>query len=211
MKTDELIHLLATGAGPAPAGVVRQRVGSSLLAGVVASAIACLSTLGLNPTLAAMGLPLAVKLMYVLGVLGAAGWWLSRVARPAASARWATVALAGVVAVMTAWTALVVIDAPSGERAAMLLGQSWVSCPWRVAVLSLPALALALLALRSLAPTRPRLAGFVAGLVGGAAGALAYALFCSEVSPAFVLVWYSLGMLVPAGVGAWLGPRLLRW
>ncbi len=211
MKTDELIHLLATGAGPAPDGVVRQHVGAALLAGVVASAIACVATLGLNPAFVAMGPALAVKLMYVLGVLGAAGWWLSRVARPAASARWATVALAGVVAVMTAWTALALLDAPAGGRAEMLFGQSWVSCPWRVAVLSLPALALAIWALRGLAPTRPRLAGFVAGLVGGAAGALAYALFCSEVSPAFVLVWYSLGMLVPAGVGAWVGPRLLRW
>jgi hypothetical protein len=211
MKTDDLIRLLATSAGPAPDGVVRQRVSAALLAGVVASAIACLATLGLNPALAAMGLPLAVKLMYVLGVLGAAGWWLSRVARPAATARRATVALAGVVAAMTVWTALVLIDAPAGGRAAMLYGQSWVSCPWRVAVLSLPALALALWALRGLAPTHARLAGFVAGLLGGAAGALAYALFCSEVSPAFVLIWYSLGMLVPAGVGAWLGPRLLSW
>lgn len=211
MKTDELIRLLATGAGPAPDGVVRQRVGTALLAGVVASAIACLATLGPNPALVAMGPALAAKLMYVLGVLGAAGWWLSRVARPAASARWATLALAGVVAVMTTLTAVVLADAPAGGRAAMLLGQSWLSCPWRVAALSLPALALALWALRGLAPTRPRRAGFVAGLAGGAAGALAYALFCSEVSPAFVLVWYSLGMLVPAAAGALLGSRVLRW
>lgn len=211
MKTDKLIRLLATGAGPAPDGAVRRRVSTALLAGVAASATACLSTLGLNPALAAMGPALVVKLLYVLGVLGAAGWWLSRLARPAASGRWAAVALAGVVAAMTVWTALVLIDAPTGGRAAMLLGQSWVSCPWRVAALALPAMALAVWALRGLAPTRSRLAGFVAGLVGGAAGALAYALFCSEVSPAFVLLWYSLGMLVPAGVGAWLGPRLLLW
>lgn len=211
MKTEDLIGLLATGAGPAPDGVVRQRVGTALLAGVVASAIACLATLGLNPALVALGLALVVKLLYVLGVLGAAGWWLSRVARPAATTRRATAAMAGVVASMMVWTAAVLIDAPASGRAEMLFGQSWLSCPWRVTVLSLPALALSLWALRGLAPTRPRLAGFVAGLVGGAAGALAYALFCSEVSPAFVLVWYSLGMLVPAGVGAWLGPRLLRW
>ena len=24
-------------------------------------------------------------------------------------------------------------------------------------------------------------------------------------------VWYAIGMLVPAGIGAWLGPKLLRW
>lgn len=211
MKTDELIRLLATGAGPSPDGVVRQRVGTALLVGVMVSAVACVATLGLNPGLAAMGQALVVKLLYVLGVLAAAGWWLSRLARPAAHGRWAAGALAGVVAAMTVWTARVLIETPTGGREAMVLGQSWLSCPWRVAALALPAAALACWALRGLAPTRPRLAGFVAGLVGGAAGALAYALFCSEVSPAFVLVWYSLGMLVPAGIGAWLGPRLLRW
>lgn len=211
MKTDELIHLLASSAGPAPDGVVRQRVGTALLAGVAASALACIATLGLNPALAAMGPALAVKLLYALGVLGAAAWWLSRVARPAASGRWAAIALAGVVALMTTWATLVLVEAPTGGRVAMLLGQSWGPCACRVAALALPATALAFWALRGLAPTRPRLAGFAAGLLGGAAGALAYALFCSEVSPAFVLLWYSLGMLLPAGVGAWLGPRLLRW
>jgi hypothetical protein len=30
-------------------------------------------------------------------------------------------------------------------------------------------------------------------------------------SPAFWSVWYVIGMLLPAAVGAWLGPRLLRW
>lgn len=78
-------------------------------------------------------------------------------------------------------------------------------CPAPPAVLSLPALALALWALRSLAADARSPSRFRRRLVGGAAGALAYALFCSEVSPAFVLVWYSLGMLVPAGVGARVG------
>jgi hypothetical protein len=211
MKTDELIRLLAAGAGPARDGVVRQRVGTALGVGVAASAAACVATLGLNPGILAMGPALWVKLMYVTGLLAAAGWWLSRLARPAASARWATAALAAVVVAMTAWTARVLIEAPAAGWTELLLGQSWMSCPWRVAALAIPALAMAIWALRGLAPTRLRLAGFAAGLVGGAAGALAYSLFCSEASPAFVLIWYSLGMLLPAGIGAWLGPRLLRW
>ena len=211
MNTNDMIRLLATGAGPAPNGVVPQRVGKALLAGVVASAGACIATLGLNPTIVAMGPALVVKLLYLIGVLAAASWWMSRLARPAASARWPTAALVAVVAMMVVWTAWVLMDAPTGRLSAMLLGQSWVSCPLRVAALAFPAMAWAVWALRGLAPTRLRLAGFAAGLVGGAAGALAYSLYCSEPSPAFVLLWYSLGMLFPAGVGAWLGPRLLRW
>lgn len=211
MKTEQLIQLLANGAGPAPRGVVRQRVGVALLAGVAAGTVACVATLGLNPALADMGSALAVKLLYVLGVLGASTWWLCRVARPAASGQWAAGILLGVVAVMALWAGMALCAAPAESQASMLLGRTWTSCPWRVAMLGLPAWGLALWALRGLAPTRARLAGFVAGLSGGSAGAFAYALFCSEASPAFVLIWYSLGMLVPAAIGTWLGPRLLRW
>ena len=211
MKTDQLIQLLATGAGPAPHGVVQRRIGVALLAGVAASAAACMAILGLNPALLDLGLALVVKLLYVLGVLGASTWWLGRLARPAASGRRAAGMLLGVVAAMVLWAGIALSAAPAGAQAQMLLGRTWTSCPLRVAMLSLPAGGLALWALRGLAPTRTRAAGFVAGLAGGGAGAFAYALFCSEVSPAFVLVWYSLGMLIPAAVGAWLGPRLLRW
>lgn len=211
MKTDELIRVLATGAGPAPSGVVPARIGIALGLGVLASTLGCLATLGLNPALPAMGAALLVKLAYVLGVLAAAAWWLGRTARPAAHWHRAAGLLALLVGAMALWSALVVGKAPPEARAPLLLGSSWQSCPWRVAALSLPALAAAVWALRGLAPTRPRLAGFVAGLVAGAAGALGYALFCQELSPAFVLIWYSLGMLAPAAVGAWLGPRVLRW
>lgn len=78
-------------------------------------------------------------------------------------------------------------------------------------MLSAPALAAVLWAMRGLAPTRPRTAGFAAGLLAGSLGALGYALYCPELSPLFVLVWYTLGILIPAGLGALLGPLLLRW
>ena len=42
-------------------------------------------------------------------------------------------------------------------------------------------------------------------------GAFAYTLHCPELAPAFVAVWYVLGMLIPAAAGALLAPRLLRW
>jgi hypothetical protein len=101
--------------------------------------------------------------------------------------------------------------APAGERAAALLGRSWASCAFTVLALSLPALAAAFWALRGLAPTRLRAAGFAAGLLAGALGALGYALVCPETSPAFVAVWYTLGIVLTAGLGALVGPRLLRW
>jgi hypothetical protein len=92
-----------------------------------------------------------------------------------------------------------------------LLGESWSTCPWSVLALSLPALAGSLWAVRGLAPTRPRAAGFAAGLLAGSVGAFGYSLSCPEASPAFVAVWYTLGIAFTGVVGAALGPRVLRW
>lgn len=211
MKTEQLIRVLAAGAGPAPTNRVPARIALALAGGVVASTIACSVTLGVNTTLSTMPPGLVAKLAYVVGVLAVATWWLDRVARPAARWHQAAGALALVVALMATWAGIAVTLASPDAKNAVLLGQSWSSCPWRVASLSLPACALAVWALRGLAPTRLRLAGFVAGLFSGSVGALGYALFCPESSPAFVAIWYSLGMVAPAAAGALLGPRLLRW
>jgi len=56
-----------------------------------------------------------------------------------------------------------------------------------------------------------RLTGAAAGLAAGASAATLYGLHCPEVSALFVLIWYSLGMLVAAAIGALAGPRVLRW
>ena len=78
-------------------------------------------------------------------------------------------------------------------------------------MVSLPALAAALWALRGLAPTRLRTAGFASGVLAGSVGAFGYALSCPEASMSFVAVWYSLGILLTGALGAALGPRVLRW
>jgi hypothetical protein len=62
-----------------------------------------------------------------------------------------------------------------------------------------------------LAPTRLALAGAAAGLLSGAGGALIYALYCTEMAAPFISIWYLLGMMIPAAVGAMLGRQLLRW
>lgn len=211
MKTEQLVDLLARQAGPAPRHVVQTRLALAASLGLMASAAAAVVALGLNTALADMGTALVVKLAYVAGLAAGALWLADRVARP--GARWQPAARATTL-VLLAMALLAMsrlITTPDDERLALLLGRSWTSCPWRVAALSVPALVAALWALRGLAPTQPRLAGFTAGLLAGALGALGYSLYCAEVSPLFVLVWYTLGMLVPAGVGALLGPGLLRW
>jgi hypothetical protein len=100
---------------------------------------------------------------------------------------------------------------PAGERRGLWLGQTALSCPWLIAALAIPIFVAALWALRRLAPTRQRLAGFSAGCLAGAAAAVLYALHCNENAAAFVVSWYTVGILLPGLVGILIGPRVLHW
>jgi len=100
---------------------------------------------------------------------------------------------------------------PPAQWLALWLGRSWMICPWLVLTLAVPIFVGLLWSFRELAPTRLRAAGAAAGLAAGAWAATIYCLHCPETSAIFVLTWYSLGIMLAAGTGAVLGPRLLRW
>ena len=211
MKTQELVELLARRAGAVAPRAVQSRLAGAALAGLVAATIVVFAGLGVNPQLGAMGASLVLKLAYIGALALAAGWLTDRASRPGVRSAAATAAVVGVVLAMAALACVALIDAPAGQAGSLLLGSSWRSCPWRIALLSVPALALLLWAIRTLAPPSGRIAGFAAGLLAGALGALAYALYCTETSPAFVLVWYSSGVLLSALAGAAIGSRVLKW
>lgn len=94
---------------------------------------------------------------------------------------------------------------------ARLRGHNAPLCMVAIPLLSLPLLAAALLGLRHGAPSRPALAGAVAGLVSAGLGATLYASHCVDDSPLFVATWYTLATGIVAGLGALLGARLLRY
>jgi hypothetical protein len=100
---------------------------------------------------------------------------------------------------------------PPAQWLALWLGRSWMICPWLVLTLAVPIFVGLLWSFRELAPTRLRAAGAAAGLAAGAWAATIYCLHCPETSAIFVLTWYSLGIMLAAGTGAVLGPRLMRW
>jgi hypothetical protein len=211
MKTNDLIDLLATGAGPAPRWVEARRLLPIMALGVVASAAGALAIFGPIPSeLFATPAPW-IKFAYAGGLAAAAAWLAARLGRPVPRTRVPLRALLLVLMVMGLLALGALLVTPAGERLALVLGHSWSSCPVNVLALSLPALAGALWALHGLAPTRPRAAGLAAGLLAGALGALGYSLACTELSPAFVAVWYSLGIGLTGALGAVLGPRVLRW
>jgi hypothetical protein len=211
MKTDTLIDMLARDAGPAPRALVARRLSPAAGVGLMASAIGAIAAFGLIPaSLFATAVPWT-KMGYASALAITAAWLTARLSRPAAPIARPRRAVTAVVVTMALVGAASLSLQPDGARVAALLGDSWLSCPWSVLLVSLPALAAALWAVRGLAPTRPRAAGFSAGIFAGALGAFGYSLSCPEVSLAFVAVWYTLGIVLTGALGAVLGPRVLRW
>jgi hypothetical protein len=107
--------------------------------------------------------------------------------------------------------AVVLLGADAADRAGLIRGVSWTECSGNIALLSLPVFAAIVWLMKGLAPTRLRLSGAAAGLAAGGVGAVVYTLHCPELEAPFLALWYVLGMLIPALLGAISGPRLLRW
>lgn len=213
MKTDDLIAMLATGAGAVDAGASRRRFAQALAWGGFASLLLMAVLMGVRSDLPAMASkPMFwAKLVYCAALALAALALTSRMARPGArAARWA-MALALPLLAMWLLAAMELSGATGSERDALVFGTTWRDCAFSIALVSLPLFAALLWAMKGLAPTRPALAGAAAGMLSGAAGALIYSLHCPELSAPFLGIWYPLGMLIPAAAGAIVGPRLLRW
>jgi hypothetical protein len=211
VRTDALIDMLAQGAGPAPQAVAARRLIPAVCLGLFMSGAIALLMIGPLPS-AMFATPAPwIKLAYSLTLAVAAALLTARLSRPVArlaAPRHAVVAVLvamGLVGAASMWAT------PAGERAAAVLGLTWFLCPWMVMAVALPALAATLWAVRGLAPTHLRGAGFAAGLLAGAVGATGYSLACPEASAAFVAVWYTAGIGLTALVGAAVGPRVLRW
>lgn len=213
MRTDDLIEALARHAGP----VRPRRLGRTLaLALAVATPVAVammLLQMGLNPQLRAyLGMPMWwVKFGFGLVLALIAVVLARRLARPGVRAGAAR--LAPVAPVLLLWLLAIIAlaTAEPGERSALAFGNSWRTCPLNIAVLSVPILIGALIALRTMAPTQLVAAGATAGLLAGGVGTAVYALHCPEVAAPFLALWYVLGALMPVAIGALVGPRVLRW
>jgi hypothetical protein len=92
----------------------------------------------------------------------------------------------------------------------MIGKNSWI-CMTAIPVLSLPILAGALMGLRHGAPSRPAVAGAVAGLLSAGLAATLYASHCTDDSPLFVATWYTLATALVTAIGALAGSKLLKY
>lgn len=213
MKTDDLIALMAADATkPAAPLPVTRRLAPAALIGAAIAFAALLAWLGMRDMSEAMSSPSYwMKTLYTAAIAVAGFLVTERLSRPGAKATRGVIVLVTVVAVMLGLAIMQVLGTPPEGMRDVLMGSTWDRCPWRIVALAIPGLALSLLAMRRLAPTRPALAGAGAGLFVGGVAATVYGLHCGETSAAFTLIWYTGGIALSTALGALAGWRLLRW
>ena len=212
MKTDDLIRTLAVDNATRAASVERWLM-LALLAALVISASMFAAMLGprADIALAASQLGFWIKFVVTLTLAVTAAFLVSGLARPGSDTTFSAIALAAAPIVLAAAVAIELTQVEPASRMTRLVGTTWQSCLMSIPLLSAPFLVAALIALRHGAPTRPALAGAVAGLLAGGLGAAVYAAHCIEDSAFFLAAWYPLAIAIVAAVGCVAGARLLRW
>jgi len=212
MDTDQLIRTLAADNSyrPRPVGFV---LALMLLAAAPVSLLMFFSELGVRPdVMTAMHNPFFDLKFAVTLALAAAGIAASlHLSRPEVSLSnfgWLFVIPAGLLAAGIAGEAMMPQRLPMMTR---LVGSNSRICMTAIPVMSLPLLAASILGLRHGAPTRPALAGAVAGLMSAGLAATFYASHCTDDSPLFVMTWYTLATALVTAIGALAGAKFLRF
>lgn len=213
MRTENLTGLLAANLEPVAARRTTWRHGLGITTGALVALILTGGVLHVNPALShEVSEPTFwLRELYCasLGVL--AVLCVARLGHPGTRLALLPTGIAVVVLIMWILAAISLFSAASQRRVHLLLGATYAVCPFLIAFISAPLFFSYLWILKDLAPTRLRWAGAGAGFAAGAIGALFYTLHCPELATPFIATWYLLGMLIPTAIGAWLGPRLLRW
>src|SRR4051812_21427453 len=168
MQTEDLVQALAADHDSRSAAPGRA-LALALLAGFAGAAVLFALILGPRPDIAEAAATPRFLLKFVeTGALAATAIVLAlRLMRPGAPSAHATAAL--VIAPALLMSAVVVEMAliPSDAWSTRLVGSNSRICLTFIPLLSMPLLVAAMLAMQHGAPTRPRLAGTVAGLVAG--------------------------------------------
>jgi hypothetical protein len=212
METEQLIRTLAAD-NTEPARPVGFVLALALVAAAPVSVLMFVATLGVRPdVMTAMHNPFFdLKFAVTLALAISAVVLSLHLSRPEALLRgWALLLLvpAGILAAGIGGEMMMPQRLPMMTR---LVGNNSRACMTAIPLMSLPLLAGALYGLRHGAPTRPAVAGAVAGMMSAGLAATLYASHCTDDSPLFVMTWYSVATALVAAIGAWVGSRVLRF
>lgn len=210
MKTEDLIRTISADAGRPP--VWMGRVWLAALGGAIVLAAAVFAAaLGPRPDFAQAleTVRFPFKFVVTVALFISALPVLLALARPGERPPWPCLLAAP--AIVLAAILIELVALPAGLWASSLVGSNALYCLTLIPLLGIGPLAAMIAALRAGAPTRPALAGAIAGLAAGGLAAVFYAAYCTDDSPLFVATWYSLAILLLAGLGGMAGRLVLRW
>lgn len=212
-KMDDLIDRLANDLAPVREDALGRLLAFALLPALVASAAFIYFVHGLRPDLSVAVSQTAfwIKSVYPLALAMAGIVAVRVVSRPGGVPVMAGMAMLGIYLVLVGLGLWQLGTSPPADYPRMIFGASYWFCPMIILASALPVFAANIWFLRRAAPTHLRLAGFVAGLTAGAAGAWTYSWGCTENGLAFVALWYTLGIVLCGIAGALIGARWLRW
>jgi hypothetical protein len=212
METDQLIRTLAADNAhrARPVGFV---LALALLAAAPVSVAMLFAGLGVRPDLmTAMRNPFFdLKFVVTLGLAIPAIAISLHLSRPEASLRgwkWLLLIPVGLLLAGIASEMMMPQRLPMMTR---LVGNNSRLCMTAIPVMSLPLLVAALIGLHHGAPTRPAVAGAIAGLLSAGLAATLYASHCTDDSPLFVATWYTIATALVTAIGALAGSRVLRF
>jgi len=211
METDQLIRTLAADSAhrARPVGFV---LTLTLIAAAPVSLAIFFAVLGFRPdVMTAMHNPFFdLKFAVTLALAISAVAVSLHLSRPEASLKgwaWLLLVPVGFLAVGIGSEMMMPQRLPVMTR---LVGSNSRVCMMAIPLLSLPLLAAALVGLRHGAPTRPAVAGAIAGLLSAGLAATLYASHCTDDSPLFVATWYTIATALVTAIGALVGSKVLR-
>ena len=212
MKTDDLITALASDAQSVSRPIGRT-LALALAGGAVGAVILFAVMLGLRPDIATaiISARFDFKFVITLSLLAPSLGLVFNLARPGSIPVVWFLALAAVPVLLAVGSVAEMLTVPPADWAHRLVGSNSGMCVILIPLLSAIPFAAVLLALRQGAPSHPKLAGAVAGLVAVGIGATLYASHCTDDSPFFVCIWYVVAAGFMAMLGAAIGERFLRW
>jgi len=211
VRTEDLINTLAVDrtVDAAPG----RTLALALVAGTIIGAIVFAEMLGVRDDVGEAMRTVRFPFKFVVTIaLAIAGLSLvSSLERPGANARAAARLLIIPAMLIGSAVLLELMVVPSSGWAPRMIGSNAMICLSAIPTIAIAPLVTVLIAMRHAAPTAPARAGAAAGLLAAGVAATLYASHCTDDSPLFVVIWYSIAIALVAAAGAWLGPRVLRW
>jgi hypothetical protein len=214
MRTNDLIDkLVADYVAEPPPKPVAHRLVMAIIGGLTISAALFSITLGTRPDIlsALSTWRFDIKWADNLVLVIAAAWVALRLSRPITTPPSAMRALIVPALLLLAAVTYELVTVPASEWPARAMGVNGVMCLANIIFLSVLPLTATIYALRQGAPMSPALAGAAAGLLAGALGATVFAMHCTNDSPLFVAIWYTLAIGLVSMFGLLIGRHVLRW